>query len=105
MALMQITIIPMGTATPSVGEYVADVQELLQRNGCEYELNDMGTVIFGDSAELLKIAAEIHDQPFSRGARRVVTNILLDERRDRKQHIGDKKTAVVEILKTRNNEN
>jgi uncharacterized protein YqgV (UPF0045/DUF77 family) len=31
MAIMQLTIIPLGTQSPSVGEYVADIQKALQK--------------------------------------------------------------------------
>ncbi len=94
MALMQITIIPVGTDSTSVGDHVAGVQKLLQERGCTYELADMGTVIHGTVAELLQLAADIHEYPFSCGAQRVVTNIMLDDRRDKEQAIGDKRRAV-----------
>ena len=98
---MQITIIPMGTQTPSVGNFIADVQQLLADRGAEFELNDMGTVIYGTPEKLLALAADIHEFPFSRGAQRVVTQITLDDRRDKERNIGDKKKAVLELLKER----
>ena len=102
MALMQITIIPLGTETPSVGSYVADVQELLAgKNGIDYQLNDMGTLIHGNPAELLQLAAEIHEHPFSKGAQRVVTQISIDDRRDKERGIGEKRKAVMDILSER----
>ena len=94
MALMQITIIPIGTGSTSVGDYVAGVQRLLQDRGCSFELADMGTVVHGTPSELLRIAVEIHEHPFACGAERVVTNIVLDDRRDKEQVIGDKRRAV-----------
>ena len=96
---MQITIIPMGTGTPSVGEYVADVQELLDDRGADYILNDMGTEIHAEVAELIQLARDIHESPFQRGAERVITQIIIDDRRDKKQGLGDKKNAVLTILK------
>ncbi len=94
MALMQITIIPIGTGSTSVGDYVAGVQRLLRQRGCSFELADMGTVVHGSPSELLQIAAAIHEYPFACGAQRVVTNIVLDDRRDKEQVIGDKRRAV-----------
>jgi len=99
MALMQITIIPMGTSTPSVGDYVAGVQKLLEDRQAEYQLCDMGTLIYGTPAELLSLAAEIHEYPFGQGVERVVTNIVLDDRRDKNVGIGEKRTAVLQRLK------
>ena len=94
MALMQITIIPLGTGSTSVGEYVAGVQQLLAKRNFEYELGDMGTLIHGSPADLLRLAAEIHECPFQEGAQRVVTHITLDDRRDVERGIGEKKAAV-----------
>ena len=99
MALMQITIIPLGTATPSVGNHVVGVLELLEEKQVEYQLCDMGTVIQGTPVELLQLAAEIHEYPFSQGVERVVTNIVLDDRRDITRNIGEKKEAVLQRLK------
>jgi uncharacterized protein (TIGR00106 family) len=85
MALMQITLIPLGTQTPSVGDYVADVARYLRQHGIAHQVQDMGTVLHGDSAELLRLAAELHRLPFARGVQRVITQITLDERRDLEQ--------------------
>ena len=99
MALMQITVIPMGTGSPSVGDHVAGIQRLLDKKNVVYQLCDMGTVIEGSPAELLKLAAEIHEYPFSKGVKRVVSNIIIDDRRDKNIHIGDKTDAVLQRLK------
>ena len=101
MALMQITIIPLGTETPSVGGFVADIQQLLAARDADFVLNDMGTVIHGNAAELLRLAAEIHEHPFSKGAKRVVTQIVLDDRRDKERGIGEKRKAVLDIVAKR----
>ena len=98
MALMQITIIPLGTATPSVGEHVAEVEHYLRQQGIEHQLQDMGTVLHGEPAELFRLAAAIHDLPFTRGVQRVVTHITIDDRRDVRQGLGDKQRAVFHRL-------
>lgn len=98
MALMQITIIPLGTKTPSVGRYVAGVQRLLQEKKANFILNDMGTEIYGEASELLSLASEIHEFPFQQGAQRVVTQIVLDDRRDIERGIGEKRQAVLDRL-------
>lgn len=101
MALMQITIIPLGTASVSVGDHVAAVQRLLVREGVPHQLNDMGTLLEGEPADLLHLAAAIHELPFQHGCQRVVTQISLDDRRDKKVAIGDKTAAVNQRLATR----
>lgn len=94
MALMQITVIPLGTGSPSVGNYIADIELFLREKGVEHSLNDMGTVVAGATEELLQIAAEIHRLPFTKGAQRVMTQITLDERSDLNRKIGDKVQSI-----------
>lgn len=101
MALMQITIIPLGTETPSVGDYVADVVQLLEDKEIPYVLNDMGTVIEGEANELLELAGLLHELPFISGVERVVTQIVLDDRRDVQRTFGDKPLAVRRRLEER----
>ncbi|MDH3328696.1 MAG: MTH1187 family thiamine-binding protein [Desulfobulbaceae bacterium] len=99
MALMQITVIPLGTGNPSVGEYVADIERFLNKKGVAHSLGDMGTVIHGSADKLFSLAAEVHNLPFGRGAKRVVTQITLDDRRDIERKIGEKQQSVINRLK------
>jgi uncharacterized protein (TIGR00106 family) len=94
MALMEITIIPVGLGTPSIGDYIADVQRELAKTKFPYILSDMGTVIEGDAGELLSLAAKLHELPFARGVRRVDTRIVIDDRRDKAVHLGEKTKSV-----------
>ena len=91
---MQITVIPLGTATPSLGDYVVDIQKFLQEQGATFSLTDMGTVVEGRVEELLGLATQMHELPFQRGVDRVLTQIVLDERRDKKIGLGDKIASV-----------
>ncbi len=97
MALLQLTTIPLGTKSVSVGDYVAAIQTELAKAGLPFRLNDMGTVIEGNISELLGIIEKIYEIPFTKGARRVVTQIVIDDRRDKHVHIGDKIKAVTPI--------
>ena len=94
MAIMQITVIPLGTGSSSVGNYIADIERFLQKKGVEHSLHDMGTIIAGSTRELLLLAENIHHLPFKTGAKRVVTNITLDERIDIERALGDKQKSV-----------
>jgi len=94
MALMHLTIVPLGTHSPSVGEYVADIQKALEKSGFPFELTDMGTIIEGKTEDLLKFAAQLAEMPFSKGVHRVSTQISLDDRRDKKISLGDKTASV-----------
>jgi len=93
MALMQLTMVPIGEGV-SVGEYVADIQKQLQKEGATFKLTDMATLIEGEVPDLLRLLGKIYETPFDNGAIRVVTNITIDDRRDKSISIGDKIEAV-----------
>ena len=86
MPLMEITVVPIGTKGSSVSRYVAGVIKLLKNEKrIEYEINPMGTVVQADSLdELMDIAKKMHRAVLKDGAKRVVTNIKIDERTDKK---------------------
>jgi uncharacterized protein (TIGR00106 family) len=98
MALMHLTIIPLGTGSASVGEYIADMQVAIEKSGHPYKLTDMGTIIEGSSKELLRLAAQLSELPFNQGVHRVLTQINLDDRRDKKVALGDKMASVAARL-------
>jgi uncharacterized protein (TIGR00106 family) len=94
MAILQLTIIPIGTPSPNLGDYIHSIQQRLTAMGASFALNDMGTLIEGEAAELFKIVASLYETPFTEGAVRVVTQITIDDRRDKKVRIGDKIQSV-----------
>ncbi len=98
MAFMEISIIPLGTGSTSLGKYVADIKSYLEKRGIPHTLTDMGTIIEGDVSALLAIAQELHEIPFKAGAKRVYTNIRIDDRRDKSVHLGEKVESVQKKL-------
>jgi uncharacterized protein (TIGR00106 family) len=99
MAMMDISIVPVGTGSPSVSQYVAGAQKILQKEtGIRYELTAMNTIIEGDLEKLLSVAQKMHRSVFDAGAQRVVTTIRLDERRDKPLTIEGKIKAVKDKL-------
>jgi len=98
MAMMEISVVPIGTASPSLSHYVAGVVRVLKEAGLEYELGAMGTVVVGEVDELLAVARKMHEQPFAMGAVRVATTIKIDDRRDKALTIQGKVRAVREKL-------
>lgn len=94
MALMQISVIPLGTGSTSVSDFVAEVQTMLAASTLSFSLTDMATIVEGDTAELLAIAAKIHELPYTMGVQRVLTTLSIDDRRDKDVHLGDKIKSV-----------
>ena len=95
MAMLDISVAPIGTGGPSVSEYVAGAVRILKNEpGINYELTAMNTVIEGDLEHLLSLVKRMHDSVFNSGIQRVVTTVRIDERRDKPLTIEGKKEAV-----------
>jgi uncharacterized protein (TIGR00106 family) len=86
MAVVEISVAPLGTAAPGVSSYVAACVAIVAGSGLAYQLNPMGTVIEGDIDEILPVLRKMHEVPFERGAVRVSTLIKIDDRRDHGHH-------------------
>jgi uncharacterized protein (TIGR00106 family) len=100
MAIVFVTITPLGTATPSVSRFVAGVERILQGTGLRSQLTAMGTLIEGDLDEILAAVRRMHEHPFAQGAMRVSTSIRIDDRRDKEEHsIASKMRSVEEKLR------
>jgi uncharacterized protein (TIGR00106 family) len=93
MAVMEISVIPLGKGS-SVSSYVADCIRVLKKEKMPFELTAMGTNVEGNSKDLITVALKMHQVPFKKGARRVVTTIKIDDRRDKKVTLSGKKKAV-----------
>jgi len=99
MAMIDISVVPVGTGKPSVSEYVAGAVRILQKEpGIKYELTAMNTIIEGDLEKLLTLARKMHRSAFDAGAKRVVTTIRIDERLDKSLTIKGKVKAVKDKL-------
>jgi len=99
MALMEISIVPIGTTKTGLSLYVAGVIKVVQESGLDFELSDMGTIVEGEADELLKLAACMHDSVFQHDVKRVYTVIKLDDRRDKETSLGEKSASVWKKLK------
>jgi uncharacterized protein (TIGR00106 family) len=95
--IAEIHIIPIGTATTSLSRYVAAcLNTAKQAQGISYQLTAMGTIIQGPLERVLELAQEMHEVPFAMGAKRVVTTINIDDRRDKAATIDSKVKAVTQ---------
>lgn len=99
MAIMEISVVPLGLGQPSVGDYIAAVVKYLEDENIPHELTDMGTVVHGQPETLLRVARALHELPFKQGVKRVMTHISIDDRRDKEVFLGDKKKSVRARLK------
>ena len=86
MAIVEVSITPLGTADPSVSRYVAGCLRIVRESGLSHQLTPMGTVLEGDLDEILRVIRQMQESVFAAGALRVSTLVKIDDRRDRPTH-------------------
>ncbi len=101
MAILEISVVPIGTRDTSVSSYVADCIRILRKEKVRYELTSMGTNIEGNLKDLIRVAIKMHEEPFRKGAARVLPTLKIDDRRDKKGTLEGKKKAVQKKLGVR----
>ena len=84
MALMEITLIPMGTGTTSCSPYIARA------------LNTMGTTLEGELSALYRCLQNMQEALFADGIQRVYTVCKIDDRRDKYQDMDQRIASVKE---------
>lgn len=91
MAIAEISVVPLGTKTPSVSKYVARAVKVLQKEkDVKCEITAMGTIAEGDLDKILTVAKKMHEETFGEGVARVLTTIKIDDRRDKAQDMKEK---------------
>lgn len=97
--IASVTIVPLGTATPSLSSYVAGVEKVLAKyTNLKTQLTPMATIIEGELDEILSAVREMHETPFKNGALRVSTRIGIDDRRDKETSMERKVKVVKDLL-------
>jgi uncharacterized protein (TIGR00106 family) len=95
MPIMEITVVPLGTGSPSVSGYIRTAVDVLKGiEDIRYEMTPMGTIVESDSLEkLFETAGEMHKAVLA-CSERVVTSIRVDDRKDKKLSMEGKMKAV-----------
>ena len=96
MIMAELSVVPIGTKTPSVSKYVRKAIEALERAGVRYKVGAMSTTIEAEDLDTLFKAIKLaHNAVFEEGTERVVTTIKIDDRRDKNISIESKIEATV----------
>ena len=100
VAILEISIVPLGLPASGISEFVACCLDELEKYSekVRYELTAMGTIIEGDLDVMLDIVRKMHEAPFRKGAKRVLTTLRLDDRRDINASIEQKIRSVQEKI-------
>jgi uncharacterized protein (TIGR00106 family) len=99
MVVVDVTIVPIGTDSPSISKYVADCHKVLKDfPALKWQLNPGTSTIEGELPEVMQAIMKMHEVPFEEGAMRVSTLIKIDDRRDKQGSIEQKLNSVREKL-------
>jgi uncharacterized protein (TIGR00106 family) len=95
MPILEISVIPVGTSTPSFSSAVTNAVRLIEQKGLQYQITPTATIIQGEMDQLMEIAKEIHTNALASGVQRVITNISIDDRLDKEIQL-DQQVSIVE---------
>jgi len=96
MITAEISITPVGTCSTSISEFVAESEKILQKyTDLEYNLTSMATEISGNNIdEIFEEMKEMHAAQLKKGAKRLITTIRIDDRRDSESTMNEKIMSV-----------
>ncbi|MEM3832781.1 MAG: MTH1187 family thiamine-binding protein [Thermoprotei archaeon] len=95
MLLADIHVSPIGTCSTSVSEYIKIAINILKQRNIKFIIGPFSTSIeVKDFNELASIINEIHEELYRMGIKRIVTEIRIDDRRDKEVTLESKIQAV-----------
>ena len=94
MIIAQLSIAPLGVGT-SVSTYVKIVLDTLKKEHVTFHTNPMATVIEIDNLPaLFTVVQKAHNAVAAAGAQRIITELKIDDRRDKNATMTSKLSAV-----------
>lgn len=101
MAIMEISIFPIGTGSTSISDHVTEAIRVIQKEKrLKYRLTSMGTMVEGDLDRLLSLVKKMHRTVLKGEVKRVITSVIIDERRDKELTIEGKVASVSQKLQS-----
>ncbi len=93
--IAQLSVYPIGEGT-SLSRFVKKGVAVIERSGYTYQVGGMATTVeVPDLDALFELVKKVHAAHVAEGARRVVIDLKVDDRRDKTATIESKKTAVI----------
>ncbi len=94
MIIAEVSVVPLGEGT-SVGRYAKAAVKALQESGLNILVGPMSTTVEAKNLqELYSAISSAHEAVFKLGAKRVVTTLKIDDRRDKEATMNSKLNAV-----------
>jgi uncharacterized protein (TIGR00106 family) len=96
MPVLEVSIVPVGTDDTSFSSFVSRTQDAVRRHGIKHQVTPMSTILEGSLEECLACARDMHQAALQAGAQRVVTNIVIDHRTDKRDSMEERVEAVTQ---------
>jgi len=97
MIVAQVSFVPVGAGT-SVGRYVREAINALRASGLKVVPNAMATVIEAPEIDdLFDAVRAAHERLMEMGVKRLITEIKIDDRRDKEINIESKLKSIEEL--------
>ena len=94
MILTQLSVYPLGEGT-SLSRFVKEGIKVIKESGFKYEIGGMYTAVeVPDLDSLFSLVKRIHQAHLRAGAKRIVIDLKVDDRRDKEATLETKKGAV-----------
>ena len=94
--LANISVFPLGKGA-SVGRYVAEAIEEVDKSGLDYRLTAMGTILEGEWDDIMKVLKKMRDCVL-KSSERVYMSVVIDDRPDKRRRMESKVKSVEAIL-------
>lgn len=99
MAIVEVSVIPIGTDQPSVSSFITECYRVLEEEtNLKHQLTPMSTIIEGNLDDIMDAVKKMHQVPFDEGAQRVVTTITIDERTDKSISMKSSMESVIDHI-------
>jgi uncharacterized protein (TIGR00106 family) len=92
--IAQFSVYPIGEGT-SLSRFVRKGVAVVEQSGYAYDVGGMATTVeIPDLDALFDLVKKVHAAHVAEGAQRIVIDLKVDDRRDKKATIASKKSAV-----------
>ena len=94
--IAQLSVYPIGEGT-SLSRFVKKGVAVIDKSGDTYEVGGMATTVeTPDLNTLFELIKQVHEAHVEEGARRIIIDLKVDDRRDKRATIKSKKEAATE---------
>ena len=93
--IAQLAVYPIGEPGTSLSRFVREGIRVIRESGYYYEIGGMSTAIeVPDLDSLFDLVKKVHAAQVAAGGQRIVIDLKVDDRRDKKTGIDQKRKAV-----------